>query len=173
MDKCKHKNLFSDPSTIAKLQATCKSTLLECEYFLRATTDYDSMLCCSSAPTIEIPVIIYIPNISFDFNKFRPDNWNPQILPSYQINGPQPIQNQNSPMMQGGIAPMINSNGNAPMMQGGIAPMVNNNMNESSPMMQGGNAPMMQGGNAPMMQGGNVPMMQAGNAPMMQGQMFQ
>ena len=131
------------------------------------------MLCCSSAPTIEIPVIIYIPNISFDFNKFRPDNWNPQILPSYQINGPQPIQNQNSPMMQGGIAPMINSNGNAPMMQGGIAPMVNNNMNESSPMMQGGNAPMMQGGNAPMMQGGNVPMMQAGNAPMMQGQMFQ
>ena len=138
LDKCKHKELFSDPTTIAKLQATCKSNLLECEYFLRATTDYDSMLCCSSPPTIEIPIIIYISNFTFDFNRFRPDNWSPQVLPAFQINGPQQIQNQ--PMMQGGTAPIIDSNQPNKF-----------NQNQSNPMMQGGSAPMIQGGNAPMM----------------------
>ena len=132
LDKCKHKHLFSDPFTIAKLQASCKSNLLECEYFLRATTDYDSMLCCSSPPTIEIPIIIYIPNISFDFNRFRPENWSPQVLPAFQINGPQTNQNQNQSNMQGGAAPNFDIN------------QLNNfNQNQSFPMMQGGTAPMM------------------------------
>ncbi len=138
LDRCKHKELFNDPSTIAKLQATCKSNLLECEYFLRATTDYDSMLCCSSPPTIEIPIIIYIPNFNFDYGRFRPDNWSPQVLPVFQINGPQtiPIQNQN--IIQGGTAQMMNQQNNF-------------NQNPNNPMMQGGNAPMMQSGHAPIM----------------------
>ncbi len=138
LDKCKHKHLFTDPNTIAKLQATCKSNLLECEYYLQVTTGYDSMLCCSSSPTIEIPVIIYIPNFIFDFNRFKPDNWNPQFMPIYQINGPQPINNNNN----------FNNNPNQNMMQGGI-----------NPIMQGGTNPMMQGGINPMMQGGTNPMM--------------
>jgi len=152
--------LFSDPSTISKLQASCKSHLLECEYFLRATTSYDSCLCCSSPPTIEIPVIIYIPNFTFDFNRFRPENWSPQFLPIYQINGAQPMMQEGSvPMMDNNFnSNNFNQNGYSPMIQGG-----------SAPMMQGGSAPMMQGGSAPMMQGGSAPMMQGGTAPMMQG----
>lgn len=144
MDKCKHKNLFSDANTIAKLQATCKSRLLECEYFLKATSDYDSMLCCSSAPTIDIPLVVYIPNFSFDYNRFRPANWNPQVMPVYQINGPQIID-----MNANTNANVNNFNNN----QGNFVPMGGIQGGGSAPMMQGGSGPMMQGGYAPMMQG--------------------
>ena len=147
---------------IANLQATCKSNLLECEYFLRATTDYDAFSCCNSTPTIDIPLIIYIPNFIFDYSRFTPQNWNPQVLPSFEMSAT--IQNQ-SPMIQGGNVPMMKE-GNLQIMQGGNIPMMQGG---NMPMMQGGNIPMMQGGDSLMMQGGNIPMMQEGDSPMMQG----
>lgn len=146
---------------IASLQATCKSNLLECEYFLRATTDYDAFSCCNSTPTIDIPLIIYIPNFTFDYTRFTPQNWNPEVLPSFEMN---PSNQNQSAMIQGGNSPMMQG-GNIPMTQGGNMPMMQVG---ESPMMQGGNMPMMQGGNMPMMQGGDTPMMQGGDSPMMQ-----
>jgi hypothetical protein len=92
MDKCKHRKYFRDPNQAAKLQATTKSSLIECSYFLRATTEFNNCLCCSGLPTIDIPVIIYIPEIYGDINSIRPQNWNPQVMPTYQINVPNAEQ---------------------------------------------------------------------------------
>jgi len=93
--------MFYDPTIIGRLQATCKSKLIECEYFIRITCDYESCLCCSSPPTIDIPVVIYIPNIDFNYERYRPDNWNPEMMPNFQVqdsNYPMPNNHQNNMM---------------------------------------------------------------------------
>jgi hypothetical protein len=98
-DKCKHRHMFQDLNLIGRLQATCKSKLIECEYFIRITCDYESCLCCSSPPTIDIPIVIYIPNIDFNYERHRPDNWNPQMMPNFQVQDINyQTENQNSRM---------------------------------------------------------------------------
>ena len=88
IEKCKHKKYFRDPMDAAKLQASTKSNLIECSYHITASTEFNGCLCCSGFPSIDIPVVIYIPDIYADVNVFRPQNWNPQVMPMYQINIP-------------------------------------------------------------------------------------
>ena len=102
LQKCKHIHMFYDQNIIGRLQATCKSKLIECEYFIRITCDYESCLCCSSPPTIDIPIVIYIPNIDFNYERYKPDNWNPQMMPNFQvqdINYQMPNENNMMPNM--------------------------------------------------------------------------
>jgi hypothetical protein len=88
LEKCKHRKYFRDPNHAAKLQASTKSMLIECSYHITASTEFNGCLCCSGYPSIDIPVVIYIPEIYADINSFRPQNWNPQVMPMYQINIP-------------------------------------------------------------------------------------
>ena len=86
IDKCEHKYLFRDMQQISKLQASTKSSLIECSYSLVVSTEYESCMCCSSAPRIDIPIIIYIPEIKYFDETVRPLNWNPEVMPIYQMN---------------------------------------------------------------------------------------
>jgi len=92
LDKCPHKHLFRDPNQVSKLQATVKSQLVECKYFLRATTEFDSCVCCGGTPTIDIPVIIYVPEVNVNSMNFRPQNWSPQVMPMYTFTLPSAQQ---------------------------------------------------------------------------------
>ena len=86
MNKCKHLNLFKSPELISKLQASTKSQLIDCEYHLSVKTCYDGVFCCSNTANCRIPVIIYVPEIQADINIIRPLNWNPQVMPAYNMN---------------------------------------------------------------------------------------
>lgn len=96
LDKCKHVHLFRDPSMVAKLQATTTSAFIECKYVIRISTTYESCTCCSSTPSIDIPVIIYVPDIAPNYNAFQPTNWNPVMMPSYEFKFDQSNNNMNS-----------------------------------------------------------------------------
>ena len=70
------------------LQATVKSSLVECKYHFLVGTEFDSMLCCSGKPTIDIPIIMYIPDIRPNVQLYQPNNWNPQTMPICEISLP-------------------------------------------------------------------------------------
>jgi hypothetical protein len=141
IEKCEHRGLFRDPRQIAKLQASIKSSLIECKYYLRVTTEYESCICCSAPPTIDIPIIIYSPVITFFEESMRPMNWHPVVMPEFSFSGT--VTNTVSvPLIQ---PPQVNLN----MNMGGISvstpviqpPQVNLNMNMggvsvSTPMIQ-------------------------------------
>jgi len=85
--KCDHRNLFKDEKLVSCLQASSKSTMIECTYYLNVATEWASTLCCSGRPTIEIPILVYIPSeIRRDVNEFKPQNWNPVSMPSCTLN---------------------------------------------------------------------------------------
>lgn len=80
------------------LQATVKSSLIECKYHFSVSCDYDSVLCCSQRPFIDIPIIMYIPDIRPNVQLYQPNNWNPTTMPMLEINLPsysEVIGNQN------------------------------------------------------------------------------
>lgn len=171
LDRCPHKNLFRDPSQVAKLQATVKSRLIECGYYLRAAVGYNDCICCSGSPTIDIPVLIYIPDIYQDLNRYRPQNWSPQVMPMYQVNIPTAEQlGINNGVLNVNVN--INTNYNQvsnERIQTSYEPIQtnqreNNNMIGGLQPNQGG---MMSGGLEPM-QGG---MMSGGIEPMQGGMM--
>jgi hypothetical protein len=179
MDKCDHQHLFRDTSQISQLQASTKSNIIECSYHMLATVDFDGVLCCSSAPTVEIPIIFYIPDISFNEEKFRPNNWNPQVMPTFEFNisgGGFNVNPNFNNIMIGGSQPIINDGFQPlkskvsimsdfqPMMNDGSQPMMNDG---SQPMMNDGSQPMMNDGSQPMMNDGSQPMMNDGSQPMM------
>jgi hypothetical protein len=93
IDKCKHKHLFKDPRQISKLQASTRSSLIQCSYFLRVNAEYDDCICCDDPPTIDIPVIIYTPDVTCFDESVRPSNWQPAMLPLY--NYAEPGNNNN------------------------------------------------------------------------------
>jgi len=80
VNKCGHNFLFQDKNMISKLQATVKSNFVDCKYHFQVSTEYDSVLCCNSKPNIDIPIIIYIPDLRYNNQLYQPKNWNPQIL---------------------------------------------------------------------------------------------
>ena len=164
LDKCKHKYLFRDINQVAKLQATVKSRLIECGYFLRVTTEFESCMCCSGLPTIDIPVLIYIPEVQYDINQFRPEIWTPQVMPMYEVNIPTAEQlgisngvanshNNWNPNYQGSTAMIqtsfepIQNHGNS-MMTGGVQPIQGMTNNSVDPMINQ-NGGMMSGGYEP------------------------
>jgi len=117
IDRCGHHYLFKEKSLISMLQATVKSSLIECKYHFHVTADYDSMLCCSGKPTIDIPIIMYIPDIRPNMQLYQPNNWNPQLmpisevsLPSYtEVIGGQGGMTSQIPVIQGGMTSQIPS----------------------------------------------------------------
>lgn len=132
--------MFYDPSVIARLQATCMSKLIECEYFVRITCDYESCLCCSDPPTIDIPIVIYIPNIDFNYERYRPDNWNPEMMPAFQVqqnNNSMPNQNNMMPNQMQNQNMMPNQMPNQNMMPNQMP-----NQNNMMPNNQGFNNQM-------------------------------
>lgn len=88
MNKCNHQHLFKNPFAVTQLQSTCKSQLVECKYYISAQVDYDACICCTGKPTIEIPVMIYIPDIIQNMENLRPENWQPKIMPVYTFDLP-------------------------------------------------------------------------------------
>lgn len=70
------------------LQATVKSQKIECKFHFLVSTEFDSTLCCSSKPNIEIPIIMYIPDIRPNVQLYQPTNWNPTTMPLYEIKLP-------------------------------------------------------------------------------------
>jgi hypothetical protein len=80
---CKHKHLFKDPREILKLQNSTRSSLIQCNYYLRITTEYEGDFCCSHTPAIDIPIVIYNPDIVYFDESVRPENWQPAVLPEY------------------------------------------------------------------------------------------
>jgi len=85
LDKCLHKHLFQDIKMISKLQATVQSPLIDCRYFFEVGTDWDSCICCSGRPTIDIPIIMYIPDLRINTQMYQPNNWNPQVMPQCEV----------------------------------------------------------------------------------------
>lgn len=125
IDKCDHRYLFKDSSQVTQLQASTTSNNIECKYYLVASVDFNGVLCCSQAPTVKIPIIIYIPDIRYNDDTFRPNNWNPQVMPTFDFNISSSNFNNNSqPMMTGGSQPMM-TDGSQPMMTGGSQPFNN------------------------------------------------
>jgi len=57
---------------ISKLQATVQSNFVECKYYFQVSTEYDSILCCNSRPTIDIPIILYIPDLRYNNQLYQP-----------------------------------------------------------------------------------------------------
>ena len=87
VNKCKHYYLFKEKNQIGRLQATCKGSLLWCKYYVKAVVNYEG--CCTSTPTINTPILVYIPD-DLNVNKFiRPTNFQPQVYNSISISNPQ------------------------------------------------------------------------------------
>lgn len=87
-DKCSHIGLFKDQNVIPLLQATVKSNLINCRYFFQIKTEFNSFLCNSLTPSIEIPIILYIPDIRQNVQIYQPKIWKPSIMPIVDINFP-------------------------------------------------------------------------------------
>jgi len=124
IDRCAHHFLFKEKNLITLLQATVKSSLIDCKYHFHVTVDYDSMLCCSGKPTIDIPIIMYIPDIRPNMQLYQPTNWNPQLMPICEVNLPtfnEVTSVQNVPNVQVGF------NSNQMTMQ---IPAINNNQQQ-------------------------------------------
>ncbi len=91
-EKCDHFNLYKDVQ-ISKLQASCRSDLIECNYFVRATVEYDTFFCCVNNPVIDVPIIIYIPEIQREnFDMYKPLDWSPKLMPPAVINLPNAVE---------------------------------------------------------------------------------
>lgn len=88
IEKCEHRKLFKNINDISKLQASCKSRILECDYYLKVATEYDTFLSCSGKPNIDIPIIIYIPNLNFSIEEHKPEEWGPEVMPVCNIDLP-------------------------------------------------------------------------------------
>lgn len=89
--KCEHKNTFIDSNKVTKLQATVKSELIQCEYFLKVSVDYDGTL-ISNKPVVEIPAVIYIPHVKQSIENYKPENWDPAEMPNMALDIPNAKQ---------------------------------------------------------------------------------
>ena len=105
------------------LQASVKSSLIECKYHFRVSTEFDSILCCSGKPNIEIPIIMYIPDIRPNVQIYQPNNWNPTTMPLCEINLPTYNEvvgsNNQHEISLGGIG-MVPQSQAFPVNQGGM-----------------------------------------------------
>lgn len=84
--KCKHLNLFKDTSIISKWQASCKSILITCRYYVTAFAQYEG--CCSDKPTITNDVLYYIPETIDNYIFVKPEGFNPVVYSSASIEMP-------------------------------------------------------------------------------------
>ncbi len=81
--------MYRNNLDFSKLQASCKSELIDCSYFIRATIEYNTFLCCVDNPSIDVPIIIYIPEIEREnLNYYKPHDWSPIMMPPAQVNLP-------------------------------------------------------------------------------------
>jgi hypothetical protein len=130
LEKCDHRGLFRDQRQISKLQASTKASLIECKYYLRATTEYDSVMCCSSPPTIDIPIIIYSPEIRFFDDTWIPTNWKPTTMPSFEFSfGVKPQISISEPIINVNI-----NTGSTAMISGGTSEPISINQNNNNNM---------------------------------------
>jgi hypothetical protein len=76
--------LFQDTSSVGRLQSSVKSQLVECKYYIKVYASYDACVCCFR-PSIEFPVMIYIPDVIKNIQIYRPQVWEPKVMPAYKI----------------------------------------------------------------------------------------
>jgi hypothetical protein len=77
--------MISEARQIANLQPTIKSSLIECRYYFKVTTDYDTFCCSYDPPTVYFPIIIYPSNIVTCGDIIKSINWNPITLSEFSI----------------------------------------------------------------------------------------
>jgi hypothetical protein len=87
LDRCDHKYMFKDTNMISKLQATTISQLINCKYYLKVSVGYAGVY-CSETPQIQIPIIIYIPDVRYDIGILKPNHWDPITLPVTNLDLP-------------------------------------------------------------------------------------
>ena len=88
-EKCEHKLFYRNNIELSKLQASCKSELLECNYYIKATVEFDTYWCCVDKICLEIPIIIYYPNLlNENVDNYRPQDWSPKIMPPLLLSLP-------------------------------------------------------------------------------------
>lgn len=83
--KCEHPYLFKDINLIPLLQASVNSSLISCHYYFKAKSKFCSFFSITHTPVLDIPIIIYIPDIRSNIQIFQPHNWNPQIMSNIEI----------------------------------------------------------------------------------------
>jgi hypothetical protein len=89
--RCDHKHLFKDIKQIAKLQATVMSQLVNCKYYLKVKTEYYGF-CVTETPGIDIPIMIYIPDVRVDLELLKPNEWDPTFMPHCSLDLPSAEQ---------------------------------------------------------------------------------
>jgi hypothetical protein len=82
-DKCKHKVLFKDLGVVSKLQASCKSPLVECDYYLIIRSYFHGVVSGFKTPEVVIPVAMRIPEFKNEINVCKPARWLPLIMPTH------------------------------------------------------------------------------------------
>jgi len=88
INKCDHLELFRNYNLVSKLQASVKSTLIECQYILKLKTIFDGWLFGCKTPYLEIPLNITIPDIRVDINQYKPSEWNPSVYALTNVDFP-------------------------------------------------------------------------------------
>jgi hypothetical protein len=83
--------LFGDVRQVSKLQATVMSKLITCKYYIRVNVGYSS-ICVSETPNIEIPIIIYIPDVRINLEHLKPNMWDPIFMPQCSLDLPSAEQ---------------------------------------------------------------------------------
>jgi hypothetical protein len=76
--------MFAEAKHVANLKASIKSSLIECRYYFKVTTDYDTFCCSYDPPTVYFPIIIYSPAIITE-ESVKPGGWNPITMPEFSI----------------------------------------------------------------------------------------
>ncbi len=82
-DKCKHLYSYNNESILEKLQSSVKSDMIKCRYFLKLSVVHNTYFSCTNSPTVEIPVVICMPNCEGSDNFSLFDNWNPKMVMNY------------------------------------------------------------------------------------------
>lgn len=80
------------------IMPTARGAKLQSVYFLRVEAELDaSCTCCSDLPIVNQPIVIY-PYIPVNYNFQSPNNWDPQTMPS--VNLEQAIYGENKKLVE-------------------------------------------------------------------------
>jgi hypothetical protein len=74
--------MFKEAKQVAN--TSIKSSLIECRYYFKVTTNYDTFCCSYDPPTVYFPINIYSPAIITE-ERVKPGGWNPISMPEFSI----------------------------------------------------------------------------------------
>lgn len=80
IEKFEHRSILKSSAQAGRLQASVLSELIKCNYYLRVSVEY-SGVCITNKPVVEIPVIIYIPHVKLNVETYKPEFWDPVVMP--------------------------------------------------------------------------------------------